>query len=237
MLLDGITGIDTLGAFTAGTAFSLINTMPLTVTGPLRAPSVAVRATDSLTLQAGRITGDSVTLAFDGTGVGILRQTGTTGIAPLTAAAGALSVALPASGGQVSLNDLAAPAMNLALNLGTGTASGNLNTAGLAVNGSGGSAALFGTVGGQTGVRGGCGVDHLAAVRCRLSAQQLRDRSATCGVIVQPPPVIPPPFIPPPVTLPRPYHRAGAQIASLTPKSFLEIPSAPSSRPTCSSPT
>ena len=141
----GTANVATLGlmVLTGGT-LTLVDSVPLTVTGPLRATNINLSAPGSLTLQGGQITTNAASLSAP-----ILLQTGNTQVMPGTGGIGTLS--LTALNGRISLGGLQASGLNLSLTLGSGAASGTLNVAGLAVSGSGGSAGLNGSVAGTTG--------------------------------------------------------------------------------------
>ena len=66
-----------------GGAMSLIDSAPLTVTGPLAAGTIRISAPNRLTLQGGQISSDDAAFAVaQGQGVAQLIQTGTTVVAP-----------------------------------------------------------------------------------------------------------------------------------------------------------
>ena len=141
---SGTAIIGTLGSFSAGQSLTLSNGGVLSVTGPLQAPAVSLAAAGPLLLQGGSIAADR--LALSGSSV---FQRGTTIFAPRTASLA--QVSLNTGGGPLSLQNLVAPQAALTLNLGAGGASGTLVAGSLLVNGTLGTATLFGTVGGLTG--------------------------------------------------------------------------------------
>ncbi len=153
--VGGVADVGTLGSavLTGNSALTLVNSVPLTVAGPLVAGTITLSAPGALTLAGGQITTDNATLSVSSpqNGAANLVQNGTTTVTAQTGGTGTLTLQLPASGGSLTLADLQASAMNLVLNLGNGQASGNLTAAGLQVVGSGGGAALNGSVAGQVG--------------------------------------------------------------------------------------
>jgi hypothetical protein len=108
-----------------------------------------------------------------------------------------LRLALPQSGGLLALENLDAPEMALTLDLSSGTATGQLNVASLQIDATGGSAALSGSVGTQSGagaatiarivpsvsadyMLNGC---TIGAVNCGISASAL----AQAAALLEPP--------------------------------------------------
>ncbi len=213
----GVASIGTLGAMTlTGSTLSLSDARALTVTGPLTAGSITLVAPDRITLQGGSIRSNdaTITVLTGQGGTALLQQTGTTTVTPLDGEAGVLRLTVP-DGGQIAMNNLVAPAVNVGLVLGNGTTTGALAAANLLVTGAGGSAELTGQVAGLTGF------DAAKASRIEPRfdlAYQLNGcaiASTTCGAIERPieprmdPPVEPPiividPPIPPPITEPEP---------------------------------
>jgi filamentous hemagglutinin family protein len=154
--LSGLSNaVGTLGSFSTPAGFALANSQPLTVTGPISGSSVMMTAAGNINLFGGSFTSDQTVLRVlaSGTASGAtLTQSGTTNFMPGPGAStGTLVLAVP-DGGTLTLANLLAPNLAVRLNTGVGgTASGNLVAGSLLVNGSGGSANLFGTVGGNTG--------------------------------------------------------------------------------------
>ncbi len=161
--------IGQLGAFnTGGAGLALTDAGPLAITGPLQAAELAIAGTGLVTLAGGSITTNGLPLAQQrgslpelpgsfiqvlagADGQGQIVQTGTTLVLPLSGSTATLRLDLPAAGGSLALANLSAPSTNLVLSLGTGRATGQIEAASLLVIGSGGSAGLTGSVGGNTG--------------------------------------------------------------------------------------
>ncbi len=224
----GTAAIGTLGAMTlTGSTLLLADTQALTVTGPVTAGSITLVAPDQITLQGGTMRSDNATitvLAGQG-GAGQLLQTGTTTVTPLGANDGVLSLTVP-SAGQIVLNDLAAPSVNVGLVLGAGTATGALTAANLQVNGTGGSADLTGQVAGRTGFDAAAVSTIKPQVDLAYTLNGCAIASATCGAVV-PPIMAEPTFIPPTVRLALPAGLPATEpvflvLSELTPKSFLD---------------
>ena len=239
------------GANPAGTAvtppattLNLIDSTPLTVASPISAGAITLSAPGTLTLLGGQISTETANLsvtAAPNAGAQLL-QTGTTSITALGGAAPSLTLALPTSGGAVTLQRLDAAGTNLALDLQTGTATGVIAVASLQVNGSGGSAALTGAVAGIADATAAT----ISTIAPRLDpAYRLNGctiGAASCAPVGAPgfpsptptptptpapapnpiPPIATP--IPPPTgpTLPPPLVSTELAAALLTPKSFLD---------------
>ena len=162
----GTAAIGTITNTSAGPLLQVVSTGQMTLTGINQANAILVRA-PGITLAGGSLVGDGITLDAAATGATLpgrvtplaaglpsvtqpgITQTGTTAIGPRTAATSALT--LQVHGGDIALNNLAAPKAATTLALEAGTAAGTLNVNSLFVNGQAGNATLFGTVGGNTG--------------------------------------------------------------------------------------
>jgi filamentous hemagglutinin len=163
----GTANIAGTGTVTSLSAIRLVDSGPLQLGGALSAPELAITATGQLILAGGTITTDGLPLSQQtlpaaslpgsflqvlpaANGTAVLTQTGTTTVLPLSGTTATLRLDLPSSGA-LTLNGLNAPSTNLVLALGTGKATGTLNALNLTVLGAGGSATLFGEVGGRVG--------------------------------------------------------------------------------------
>lgn len=173
--LLGTNAVATLGNFTTTGGFALADTIPLTLQGTLTAGSAAIEApgitlaVDSLVLGSG---GASLTVLPDATGRGTFRQTGTTVVAGTQGGGTSLSVELPAAGGVIAFNNLAAPSTGLVLATGAGTASGLIDTGSLLVVGNTGGSNLFGIVAAVPGPPGAA----IARIRPQIDPHYLLNR-------------------------------------------------------------
>ncbi len=205
----GTADIATLGSFSVSGAagdLALRSTGALTISGPVSAAFLDIAAPGTLTL-SGTIFTTGLPLA-DQSGAnpalpgsvlevlsgGVFQELGTSVIAPLGGGGATLRIQLPAAGGTASFANLQAGAVNLVLALGPGTATGTMAPGGLLVIGTGGSADLFGSVGGITGTAAA----RVARIEPSISTSYLFNRcvieSAICSttlVLAQVPPGIP----------------------------------------------
>lgn len=207
----GTSAIGTVADLSAGGAFRLLNTIPVTLAGTNRAASVTVQA-PAITLDNGTITANGVVLeaiqavprqatpVVDATTLenvsGIL-QLGATTIAPLTGTS--LPVLLQVHGGTIALNDLVTPQGALTLGLDAGSAIGNLAAASLLVQGQNGSATLTGTVGGLDGFAA-AQTSRIIRFDPAYTLNGCAIASASCAALSPPP--LPPPSKPTPPSPP-----------------------------------
>ncbi|MGH7119446.1 MAG: beta strand repeat-containing protein [Acetobacteraceae bacterium] len=164
----GTEDVTMLGSFAVSGAageLALTSTVPLTISGPVSAAFLDVAAPGTLTL-SGTILTTGLPLA-DQSGTnpalpgsvlqvlsgGVFQELGTSVIAPLGAGDATVRIQLPGAGGLASFANLEAGATNLVLALGPGQATGTMRVGGLLVIGTGGSANLFGSVDGISGLR------------------------------------------------------------------------------------
>jgi filamentous hemagglutinin family protein len=183
----GALTLASLGDLAAGGTIGLNDGAALRIEGDVSAPSVALSAVGALTLEAGTLrTADGVLQVLPGAGgAGAFSQTGSSLVQPLTGAAAALRIAVPA-GGSITLDDLQAPAMAVVLSLGAGRASGMLSAGGLAVDGSGGSANLTGAVGGLSGAAAAGAATITPAASTAYLLNDCEIEAAVCGAPVVP---------------------------------------------------
>ncbi len=158
--------VGTLGPFImSGSTLSLSNAQPLAIQGPIVASYLAINAVGQVTV-AGNIQTNGLPVAQQtlpqpaspGSYIGVtgpnavIYQMGQTTVSPNGAPVATLRLQLPLTGGRVVLSNLQGPALNLVLGIQGGTATGNLNVAGLTVIGGSGSAKLSGSVGSLFGI-------------------------------------------------------------------------------------
>jgi hypothetical protein len=166
--------ISTLGAFSVtGSEFALSTNVPLTITGPLSAEFIRIRAPGQVMLN-GTIATQGVPLALQsgaqpadpGSYIDVLPVRVSTGnlagrfvatdnaaIVPLGASTATLRISAQGAGGQIAFGTLSAPRVFLVLDTARGgRSSGTVNVDGLLVLGTGGDAKLFGTIGGVGGI-------------------------------------------------------------------------------------
>jgi hypothetical protein len=154
-LTSSANSIANLGQVSDNDPFALVDGRALTISSQIVAPSINIAASGGINLNGGSFTSSQTALQVLASSAGIvptLNQTGTTSFIPTAGAtSGTLLLAVP-DGGSITLANLSAPSFAVTLNTGVGgTSAGNLVANALLVNGSGGSANLFGTVGGNTG--------------------------------------------------------------------------------------
>jgi hypothetical protein len=162
-----VASVGTLGAFsTPNGSFSLGDSVPLTVAGPLTAAEFKIVAPGQITLVDGAITTTGLpvgsqaglTPAAPGSfflvqpvqGIGNFTQIGTTTIQSLPGTSATVRIDVP-SNGAISFNKLMAPSANLILGIVAARATGAIDVGDLLVLGQTGSSDLAGTVQGQTG--------------------------------------------------------------------------------------
>jgi hypothetical protein len=125
-----------------GLSLGIGGTASIGAIGTLAAPSITLSTAGPLVLSGNSISANTATLqSLSGT----LQQLGTTILQPYS---GSTASFRPAAGGLTSFNSLSAPAVDLTLALGSGRATGRLVANSLALEASGGSATLTGTVAG-----------------------------------------------------------------------------------------
>ncbi len=204
----------TPGPFDAfGGTLSVSNAMPLVVTGPLSAGVLRLTGIGRVTLAGGSIATDGsqlgggdtnpfplltdsvITVIAGADGTAQLLQTGTTTLAPIRAtqrsfgdSLATLRLALPDRGGTLQLSDLEGPSTTIVMQLGSGTATGQVNLGGLIVLGSGGSATLTGSVQGLSGfaAAGAAAIDP--GLNAAYTINGCAVATATCGAVLEPPP-------------------------------------------------
>lgn len=159
----GIAIIGTLGNMSAGSSLVLADSTPLVIAGALSAPYLAISAVGSMILDGGSIAttglpparqsgaaptapGSFLQVNPGPDGSGLFTQIGTTMVSPLGGAPSTLRIGIPSDPGTLTLSDLVAPQTTIILEIGSGTATGTLDAAGLLVLGQGGSASLAGTI-------------------------------------------------------------------------------------------
>ena len=157
--------VGTLGPFVmSGSTLALGDNLPLVIQGPIVAGYLAISAIGQVTI-AGNIVTDGLPTSQQigaapsnpGSYISVsgpnaqIRQVGQTTVSPGNAPSATLRLQLPLTGGTVSLANLQGSALNLILGIQGGSATGNLNVAGLTVIGGVGSARLNGSVGSLTG--------------------------------------------------------------------------------------
>ncbi|MGH7083233.1 MAG: hypothetical protein ACREFV_12270, partial [Acetobacteraceae bacterium] len=161
----GSASITTLGPFSVSTGtFTLTDSIPLSITGPLDADDFAITAPGGITVTNASITTVGLPVAaqsaalparpgsyFDVTTPGgRFLELGRTTINPDGGPA-TVRIQLDPAGGLISFADLVAPTTTLILDTGAGTAIGTIDIAALMVLGNLGSATLSGTVANLSG--------------------------------------------------------------------------------------
>ncbi len=168
-----VAAIGTLAGFSVtGGTLSLVDSVPLRVTGTVSAAELLLSAPGTLALSdlslrtgalspASAQTGGSggavspgavLAVQPDAGGAARLLQSGTMTVAPVDGASTAtVRLVLPQGGGQASLAALSAPAATLVLVPGGGSVTGSVAVGGLLVLGGAGSVTLTGSVGGLNG--------------------------------------------------------------------------------------
>ena len=160
----GTASIGAAGPLSAGTSLTLVDAAPLQLNAAVSSPNLAITATRLLVIN------DGATIATNGLAVGLqtgtvpalpgsflqvnagsdgsagIRQVGTSSVVGYGGGMATLRLGLPASGGAIVLNRLNAPGVDLVLVLGDGNASGSITAGNLSMVGSGGGAALTGSV-------------------------------------------------------------------------------------------
>ncbi len=149
----GTATIGTVGNLASQTGVTLVDAGPLTLAGTLAAPTLSIGSVGSMTVAGGSLqtNAGSLTVMAGANGTGIFTQTGTTTVSPYSGALSDLRIALPASGGTLTLASLQAPQTDLVLSTGTGTATGAIDVGSLMVFGAGGTTTLTGQAAGRTG--------------------------------------------------------------------------------------
>ena len=234
--------LGTLGNFTVSSgSFVLVDSEPLTVTGPLTAPYFQVVAPGQITLAGATITTTGAPLAaqrggrpaasgsgFQVTpvgGSGDFVQTGVATIEGLDGTTATVRVDIPAAG-NITLADLEAPGADIVLSSAGGDFTGNLATRNLLVIGTTGSSNLFGTVLGNSGSVAAAAAQIEPAINTAYLLNNCVIASSVCSAPT--PPVVPPPTPPvvPPLTGPVVTPPTGlGKISNLVPTSTLLLPS------------
>jgi hypothetical protein len=150
-VLTGSNTISSFGPFSVsfGT-INLVNSLPLTINGPLSANRIAISATDSISLTSalstGAVTnggGASFTLMPAANGNSSFQAA--TDILPMNGSSASLTVTMPSKGGNIDFTNLDGPSTDIVLNLGGGSAAGKIDVGNLTVNGSGGTVTFTGS--------------------------------------------------------------------------------------------
>jgi filamentous hemagglutinin family protein len=186
-----VANVGTLGNFSvSGGNFALADGQALTLAGALSSNLLTISAPGQILLQGGAINiasqpagaapASTIVVTSNGNSPGTLAQGGTTTVT-LQGGTGALQLLAP---GGITLNNLAGTSVRLVLTS-DGAITGNLAVAGLTVQGSAGSADLFGTVAGVAGPPAAA----LAAITPAINAAYLLNNcviaAASCGTVLQ----------------------------------------------------
>lgn len=193
-----VSSVETLGSFSIpnGT-FSLSDSEPLTVTGPLAARDFSIAAPGQITLSGGTITTMGLpaasqagpTPANPGSfflvqpigGSGSFTQTGVTTIQSLAGTRATVRVDVP-SAGRISLNDLVAPSSSIVLGVTSGTATGTIRVGNLLVLGQTGSSNLFGSVQSRVGPAAAAAAAIQPAINANYRLNNCVIASTTCTI-------------------------------------------------------
>ena len=189
----GTSLIGNLSSLISRSTISIANGQPLTVRGPVDASSLALTAPRQITLAGGvlALTGQglqSSIVVTPGPNGGTLSQTGVTSV--ISVADPSLLLQAPTA---ITLTQLDANQFNLVLSSNGGVLSGNFIASGLQVQGSTGSATLFGTVAGTPGPAAAA----ISSISPAINTQYLLNGCViavtTCGQITPPPTPTPTP--------------------------------------------
>ncbi|MGH7057449.1 MAG: beta strand repeat-containing protein, partial [Acetobacteraceae bacterium] len=210
----GTAKVRTLDAFAVSGAagkFSLDDSVPLVIAGPLSAAYLDISATGELTL-AGALTtlglpladqsgaapalpGSVLIVTKSAAGTARFLEPGASSIVPFGGGTATLRIQLPATNGVASFANLVGSNANLVLALGAGRASGTMTIGRLLVIGAGGGAVLTGSVAGVSGTRAA----SIAMIDPAINANYLFNNcviGTVCTAFVLPV-ALPPPGSPP----------------------------------------